>query len=142
MTGGRLATHLADTSVIMRIHHEDVAARTEPMFISGRLATCAIVDLELLRAARDVRVHKEVWVERQLLPRAPVTDACAARAIEVQAELCARGQHRDIPINDLLIAAAAEPEGLAVLHYDHSFDLIAAVTGQPTEWVVPRGTVP
>jgi hypothetical protein len=26
-----------------------------------------------------------------------------------------------------------------VLHYDADFDLIAAVTGQPTEWVVPAG---
>jgi hypothetical protein len=28
-----------------------------------------------------------------------------------------------------------------VLHYDHDFDLIAAVTGQPTEWVVPAGSI-
>lgn len=137
-----MATHLADTSVVVRIHHEDVAARTESMFVSGRLATCAIVDLELLRAAQDVRAHLEVWAERQLLPRAPITDACATRAIEVQAELCARGQHRSIPISELLVAATAERSGLTVLHYDHDFDLIAAVTGQPTEWVVPRGTVP
>jgi len=36
------------------------------------------------------------------------------------------------------IAAA----GLVVLHYDHDFDRIAAVTGQPTEWILPAGTVP
>ena len=45
-------------------------------------------------------------------------------------------------VNDLVIAAAAELTGLTLLHYDHDFDLIAEVTGQPTEWVVPRGTVP
>jgi len=39
-------------------------------------------------------------------------------------------------------SAAAEAAGLTVLHYDHDFDLIAEVTGQPVEWVVPRGTVP
>jgi len=27
-----------------------------------------------------------------------------------------------------------------VLHYDRDFDLIAEVTGQPVEWVVPYGT--
>ena len=42
---------------------------------------------------------------------------------------------------DLLVAAAAEKEGLTVLHYDSEYDTIAAVTGQPVEWVVPRGTV-
>jgi len=28
-----------------------------------------------------------------------------------------------------------------VLHYDADFDLIAEITGQPCEWVVPRGTI-
>jgi len=41
----------------------------------------------------------------------------------------------------LLIATAAEAAGLVVLHYDHDFDLIAVVTGQPTEWIVPAGSV-
>jgi hypothetical protein len=39
------------------------------------------------------------------------------------------------------LAAAAEGSGLAVLHYDADFDLIAQVTGQPCEWVVPAGTI-
>jgi hypothetical protein len=29
-----------------------------------------------------------------------------------------------------------------VLHYDDDYDRIAAVTGQPAQWVVPRGSVP
>jgi hypothetical protein len=28
-----------------------------------------------------------------------------------------------------------------VLHYDHDFDLIAEITGQPTEWIVAAGAV-
>jgi predicted nucleic acid-binding protein len=40
------------------------------------------------------------------------------------------------------ICAAAEAAGLVVLHYDHDFDLIADVTGQQTEWIVPGGTIP
>jgi len=27
-----------------------------------------------------------------------------------------------------------------VLHYDANFDLIATVTRQPTEWIVPAGS--
>jgi predicted nucleic acid-binding protein len=68
----------------------------------------------------------------------PVLD----RAVEVQDELADRSQQRGAKIADLLIAAAAEAAGLVVLHYDHDFDLIAAVTGQPVEWIVPAGTVP
>jgi predicted nucleic acid-binding protein len=41
----------------------------------------------------------------------------------------------------LLIAAVAERERVTVLHYDSDYDLIAGVTAQPMQWVVPRGTV-
>lgn len=44
-------------------------------------------------------------------------------------------------VPDLLIAAAAEARGLTVLHYDADFDRIAAITGQPCQWVVPAGSV-
>jgi predicted nucleic acid-binding protein len=63
------------------------------------------------------------------------------RAVTVQDALAERSQQRGAKIADLLIAAAAEAAGLVVLHYDHDFDLIAEVTGQPTEWIVPPGTV-
>ena len=44
-------------------------------------------------------------------------------------------------IGSLLVAACAESAGLAVLHYDADFERSAARTGQPTHWVVPRGSV-
>ena len=54
--------------------------------------------------------------------------------------LAARSQRgRKIP--GLLIAAAAEELGVAVLHYEADFDAIAKITGQQSEWVVPAGTV-
>lgn len=137
-----MATHLADTSALARLHHDDVAARINPLFLGGQVATCAIVDLEVLRAARNAAEHEEMWLDRQLLPRAPIDERCADRAAEVQGALAAQGQHRGMPIADLLIAAAAERAGLTVLHYDRDFERIAAITGQPTEWVVARGTVP
>lgn len=62
------------------------------------------------------------------------------RARQVQRLLAARHQRgRKVP--DLLIAAAAEANDLAVLHYDADFDRIAAVTGQRVAWIVPAGTV-
>jgi predicted nucleic acid-binding protein len=42
---------------------------------------------------------------------------------------------------DLLISAIAAREGLSVVHYDEDYDRIAAVSGQPTRWIVPRGTI-
>jgi predicted nucleic acid-binding protein len=64
------------------------------------------------------------------------------RAVEVQDRLAIRSQQRGAKLADLLIAAAAEAAGLVVLHFDRDFDLIASVTRQPTEWVVPPGSVP
>jgi predicted nucleic acid-binding protein len=64
------------------------------------------------------------------------------RAVEVQDLLAVRSQQRVGKLADLLIAAAAEAADLVVLHYDHDFDHISRVTGQPTEWIVPAGSVP
>ena len=48
---------------------------------------------------------------------------------------------RSVGLPDLLIAAVAERERVTVLHYDSDHELIAQVTGEPMQWVVPRGTV-
>lgn len=50
-----------------------------------------------------------------------------------------RGQHRT-PIPDLMLAAIAHAASAVVLHYDSDYERICAVTGQPHEWIVPRGT--
>lgn len=63
------------------------------------------------------------------------------RALEIQALLAERSQHRGVSVPDLLIAACAERAGLVVLHYDADYDRIAEMTGQPTRWVVPRGSI-
>ena len=64
------------------------------------------------------------------------------RAADVMEALARRGQHRAVGLPDLLIAAVVERTGPVVLHYDADYDLVAAVTGQPARWVVPRGAVP
>ena len=53
--------------------------------------------------------------------------------MELQFALAARGHHRAPSIPDLLIAATAELVELTVLHVDKDFELIAELTGQPTE---------
>lgn len=58
----------------------------------------------------------------------------------MQETLAGKAAHRGAALPDLLIAATAERHGVTVLHYDHEYDLIADVTGQPMRWIVPRGT--
>ena len=136
-----MAIYLGDKSALVRVHHDDVMHRVTALYLSGQIATCALIDLEFLYSARGPGDYEELLFDRMLLPRVSCGDAAVDRAMEVQRDLAARGQHR-LPINDLVIAAAAEHAGLTLLHYDADFDLIAEVTDQPMEWVVPRGTVP
>jgi hypothetical protein len=67
------------------------------------------------------------------MPVEHLTPAGEDRAVEVQLVLAGQGQHRAPSIPDILIAAAAELAGLTVLHVDKDFELIASLTGQPTE---------
>ncbi len=73
----RAPLFLADKSALARSHHQSVAQRLAPLFPSALVATCPIIDLELLFSVRN---------------------------------------HTD-------------------------FDTIAKTTGQPTQWIAPRGTL-
>jgi predicted nucleic acid-binding protein len=136
-----VATFLADTSALARIGLASVGARLDPLVLAGRVATCAVVDLELGFSVRHGAAHAALMAARSGMPEAPITPAVCDRALAVQGLLAERGQHRAVPIPDLLVAAAAEAAGLVVLHYDADYELVAGVTGQVVEWVVPRGSV-
>jgi predicted nucleic acid-binding protein len=101
----------------------------------------------------------------------PTEDGDLRRALSVQAELTARGQlgavswadavsqadavsladavsradavsQADaVSLADLIIAAVAERHRVCVLHYDADYERVATITGQPTRWVVPEGSV-
>jgi predicted nucleic acid-binding protein len=132
--------YLVDTSVLGRAHQERVGNRLEELAIAGRLWTCGLIDLEVLYASR-ARDVAEVIEERRALPEAPITPQVMRRAIHVAGEMASASHHRGAKPVDLVIAAAAEAAGLAVLHYDDDYDRIASVTRQPTEWVAPAGSL-
>lgn len=136
-----MATHLADKSALARLHLDPVGSALAPLLLAGRVATCAIVDLEVGWSARLGMDWEAIIDERRGFARVAVTAEVCERALAVQGLLAGRGQHRAVPIPDLLVAATAEAAGLVVLHYDADFELVAAVTGQAVEWVVPRGSV-
>jgi predicted nucleic acid-binding protein len=136
------ARYLVDKSALARMRHESVRRRLAPIIEAGEVATCAIIDLEILFSARTHADYVETRRRRSLAyERVPLAEQVFERALEIQEDLARIGHHR-LPIPDLVIAAAAESAALTVLHYDRDFDTIAAVTGQPMEWVVPRGSVP
>jgi predicted nucleic acid-binding protein len=134
------AIYLADQSALARFPIPAVAARLRPLLEDGDLATCAIVDLEVLYSSRSLADYEEILEERRSLDGAPITPEVLAKAIDLQHELARRGQHR-VPIPDLIISASALLSGLVVLHYDADFERIASAGGAPHEWVVPQGAI-
>ena len=134
------ATYLADKSALARFTIPAVADRLRPLIEDGLIATCAIIDLEVLYSSRNLREYEAILDERRSFDNAPITADVMAKAIELQHELARHGQHR-IPIPDLIISAVATIAGLVVLHYDHDFARIASVGGANHEWVVPAGSI-
>jgi len=116
--------------------------RLNPLLEAGLIARCTPSDLEAGFPSTDPVSHREMRAARANWPFVAMDQQVLDRAVAVQDALAERSQHRGAKIADLLIAAAAEAAGLVVLHYDHDFDLIAEITGQPMEWIVPAGAVP
>jgi hypothetical protein len=136
-----LSGYLIDTSVIYRQMYPTVSDRVERLGVQRPLYRCAVVDLEVLYSATSPADHE---ARRTALSNGytdlPIGPNVMTRALETQRQLADTSQHRGVSLPDLIIAACAEVHDAALVHYDADYDRIAAVTGQPVEWVVPRGT--
>ncbi len=133
-------THLLDTSVLTRLREPTVRERIDPGAEQGELARAGISDLEIGFSARNAAEWDRLADAMDAFQLIETTADHVRRAKQVQRLLASKHQRgRKLP--DLLVAAAAEDRGLTVLHYDADFDLIAAVTGQPCEWVIPAGSI-
>ncbi len=91
--------------------------------------------LEVANSARTAVEARSVFATAPIsaMPVEYLTPTVEDRALEVRLLLANKGQHRAPSIPDLIIAAAAELAGLIVLHLDKDFELIAHLTGQPSE---------
>jgi predicted nucleic acid-binding protein len=125
-----------------RVRLESVASRIEPLVAARQIALSSVYDLEVLYSALNVADFASLRHEISAYPHVRLLQPDVERAIDVLELMAARGKHRATGIADLLQAAQAERDDLVVLHYDNGYELIAEITGQPTEWVVPRGSVP
>lgn len=136
------AVYLADTSLyVLRAQDPQVRRRFDRLLTEGRLSMCQMTALEILNNAPDPVQYDVLWRALHAHRWIEVNAAAMDRAMEVHRQLAAASQHRNFTLPDLIIAATAELNGATVLHYDSDYDRIAAITGQATEWVAPRGSL-
>jgi predicted nucleic acid-binding protein len=133
-------TWLIDTSVLTRLPKSEVRAAVTPLVEQGRVGRCVMSDLETGFSARNANEWDALQRALGAFPAVDVVSSDFDQAKETQRALAALGlKGRKVP--DLIIAAVALRMELTVLHYDRDFELIGQVTGQPTRWVVERGTI-
>jgi predicted nucleic acid-binding protein len=136
---GGLMLFLLDKSAHELARRNDLARRRfETLATAGLLATCAMVELEILFSARNNREHSLlrtylrehcVWLE--------TTDRILQDTVDLQDAMLAAGIGRK-PIPDLVIASVALAHNAVVVHYDRDFDDIAKVTGDlRARWITP-----
>ena len=129
-------THwLIDKSALWRIASSSDASLWFDRVDRGlvRIATPTLLELGYsARSPKDWR-HLVQGPPVKLMPLEHLTPQAELRAVQVQGMLASQGHHRAPSIPDLLVAAAAELAGLALLHLDKDFDLIAEITEQPVE---------
>ncbi len=135
--------YLADTSAWHRATHIEVAAAWEARLATDQVATCAQVRLEILYSARGTDDYERLSGELLALHQLPCGAEQFKRALAVQRRLARRGglHHRSVKIPDLIVAACAETAEAILWHYDEDYDRIAEITGQPAEWIAPRGSL-
>ncbi|MFE6460735.1 PIN domain nuclease [Streptomyces cinereoruber] len=135
------ALYLIDTSALARFMRGDAEQYGwDQAAAAGLIATCPITELEFFYSARSA-ADRARGIEdiRLLFGWVPVDDRAYDRAWQVQEALTKQGKHRSAGSVDLVVAATAELQGLTLLHCDHDFECIAAVTGQPLQWYGPKG---
>jgi predicted nucleic acid-binding protein len=132
---------LADTSVWHWARHATARAALQAELDRGTVATCAIVDAELMVSARSPRDADALMAERRALHWLVTPDDVWDAVLGTQRALVDSSRHRTVKIPDLIVSAVAGRHGATVLHYDADYDAIAEITGQPMRWLVPKGSL-
>lgn len=132
--------YLIDKSALARWTKASVREVLKPLHERYLLAVCQPTEYEMVHSARDSAEATRISTWLHAFDYLRTDDDSFTRALEVQRHALNAGFHRALSLPDLLIAATAEQNRATILHYDGDFDMIASITGQPTQWVVPPGS--
>ncbi len=130
-----VTTWLIDKSALVRLGAAVDAELWAERIDRGLVRISTVTRLEVGYSARNAHDHRELTVGPPVgaMPVEYLTPRIEDRAVDLQAQLANRGQHRAPSVPDLLIAATAELAELTLLHLDKDFELIAELTDQPMD---------
>ena len=129
--------YLVDTSALTRLRLPKIGSTLLGL---GQIFYSPVSGLELRYSASNETDYRKLTSILDGFDRLSMVEAAFDIADRTQ-RLLAKASLKGRPVPDLIIAAQAELAGLTVLHYDADFDLIASVTGQPTLWISPPGSI-
>lgn len=119
--------YLLDTSGLVRLLRDaKLQSAWYDAIDAGTVASCYPQRAEFLYSARDRREYDEIAeLFADLHPDAPVPKTAGRWIGAVQHRMARAGEHRSASAVDLVIAATAAHHGLAVLHDDADYRVIA-----------------
>ncbi|MCA1223425.1 PIN domain nuclease [Streptomyces sp. 8L] len=132
--------YLIDKSALARWTKPGAKEVLKPLHERSLLAVCQPTEYEMVHSARDNAEATRISTWLRAFDYLVSDERAFDRALEIQRHALNAGFHRALSLPDLLIAATAELNRRTILHYDGDFDMIASLTGQPAEWVLPPGT--
>ncbi len=130
---------LVDTSILLRLTVPEVADIVRPYLVSGTVATCGLVELELLsRIVESDKLAEVTRLRSAAFHWLATTDEDLHAAIRDHRELLDASQPAACwPAR--LVAAVARRHQVPVLHADPCFERIGKLTGQDMQRGVPEG---
>ena len=126
---------LIDKSALVRLADSPDAELWAERIERGLVRITTVTRLEVGYSARSGDDARSLFTNPPIsaMPVEYLTPTIEDRAVQVQLMLAGQGQHRAPSIPDIVIAATGELAALTILHMDKDFELIASITGQPTE---------
>ena len=125
---------LVDKSALVRLGESPDTVQWAQRIQRGLVRITTVTRLEVGYSARSGQDARSMFARPPLsaMPVEYLTPAIEDRSVEVQLLLAGQGQHRAPPIpgDHRRRGRAAGP---TVLHLDKDSELIAGITGQPTE---------
>ncbi len=133
--GVALTGWLIDKSALVRLASSPDAQVWADRIERGLVRITTVTRLEVGFSARSGDDARTIFAAPPMssMPVEYLTPTIEDRAVHVQLLLAEKGHHRAPSIPDIVVAATGELAGLTVLHADQDFELIATITGQPTE---------